>query len=209
MNYFELRKKQKRYGEQIQQSIETQYSGLKLLYHGTSLANAQSIKEGVLNRVPNYELASQICRRFNTSLEKVMKDPCTEGFFSDFVFANFSGKSRENEIYTATRVHLAGSYAGRGPEWKYHLLIYFACKELGFPFNVTTHIEEVEKWISEHIEQPVVVVFDATDLPSFPIEDEFMRQFSEGETIVLDYPLPQSVRFLDFFEWNFPKGVAE
>jgi hypothetical protein len=80
---------------------------------------------------------------------------------------------------------------------------------LGLPFNVTTHIEEVEKWISEHIEQPVVVVFDATDLPSFPIEDEFMRQFSEGKTIVLDYPLPQSVRFLDFFEWNFPKGVAE
>jgi hypothetical protein len=207
MNFIELRNQQRKYGDQIQQLVETRYPGLKLLYHGTNLANAESIKQGASNRVPNYELASQICSRFSTSLETVMNDPHTEGFFSDFVFANLSGKSRENEIYTATRVHLAGSYAGRGPEWKYHLLIYFACKELGIPFNVTNHIEEVEKWISEHVEQPAVVVFDATDLPIFPIEDEFMSQFSEGETIVLDYPLPQTVKFLEFFEWNFPKGA--
>jgi len=41
------------------------------LYHGTNLANAESIKQGALNRVPNYELARQICSRFNTSLETV------------------------------------------------------------------------------------------------------------------------------------------
>jgi hypothetical protein len=208
MSYVELKKKQREYGEEIQQAIEIRYPDLKLLYHGTSVTNAKSLKDGVLERVPNYELADQLCSQFNTSLEKVKTDPSTEGFFSDFVFANSSGKSRENEIYTATRVHLAGSYASRGPEWKYHLLIYFGCKELGIPFNVTNYIESVEKWVSTQVEQPAIVVFDATNYPNFPEENEFMRHFSEGETLVLDYPLPQTVEFLEFFEWNFPKGAS-
>ena len=80
---------------------------------------------------------------------------------------------------------------------------------MGIPFNVTNHIEPIEKWVSTHLEQPAVVVFDATNYPNFPEVDGFIAQFSEGETLVLDYPLPQTVKFLEFFEWNFPKGVSE
>ena len=203
MNYFEKQQEQKQYARVIQQEIEIRYPEFKLLYHGTSLSNAKSIQLGEVNRIPNGVLAEQLCESFNSSLDQVISDPQTGGFFENFVFAGTSGKSRENEIYTATSVNLAGSYASRGPEWRYHLLIYFACKELGIEFNVTNHIDEVEAWISNHAEQPAVVVLDASRFEKFPVEDEVLKRISEGSTCILSYPLPASIRVLEYFGWNF------
>jgi len=205
MKEFDERQDEKAFAEAIQREVESRYPNFQLLYHGTSLSNALSIANGFQNRVPNIELARELCKSFLTSLDQVISDPDTGGFFRDFVFSDLPGRSRESEFYAATRVQLAGRYSSRGPEWKYHLLIYFACKSLGINFNVSSHIQQVENWIAEQLEQAVIVVLDASDFPNFPTEDDFMKKISDGNTVTLTYPIPETVKYLEHFEWDYRK----
>lgn len=206
MNFLDRNKEIKQNLNPIQSELEKKYQTSRLLYHGTTRSNANWMLNEPNNRISNWNLANQLCLEFGIPLAQVISDPETHEFFKSFVFSDQSGMSREREIYTATRLSLAGQYALRGPEWKYHLLIYFACKDLGLKFNVTNHIDEVENWILKFREQPAIVVIDASKYDKYPEEDEFMKNHSEGSTCILTYPLPDSVSVLEYFEWNFKFG---
>ena len=187
----------------IQQArLEKKYKGLKLLYHGTTLLNAQSMASNSTNRPSNIGLAEELCNSFNTKLSEVVADDSTYGFFDQFVFADSAAQSRDKEIYTSTGFELAASYASRGPEWRYHLLMYFASKALKTSFNPMAHNEEIETWIRRYAEPAAVVILDASDYPKYPVIDEFFGQYSKGDTVRIPYPLPDSVKVIDFIEWG-------
>ena len=185
-----------------QARFEKKYEGLKLLYHGTSLLNAQSMASNLANRPSNIALAEELCNSFNTKLSEVVADEGSYGFFDQFVFADSAAQSRDTEIYTSTGFELAASYASRGPEWRYHLLMYFASKALNTSFNPMAHNEEVETWIKRYAEPAAVVILDATDYPEYPVVNEIIQKFSKGDTVRIPYPLPDSVKVIDFIEWG-------
>ena len=185
-----------------QARFEKKYEGLKLLYHGTSLLNAQSMASNLANRPSNIALAEELCNSFNTKLSEVVADEDSYGFFDQFVFADSAAQSRDTEIYTSTGFELAASYASRGPEWRYHLLMYFASKALNTSFNPMAHNEEVETWIKRYAEPAAVVILDATDYPEYPVVNEIIQKFSKGDTVRIPYPLPDSVKVIDFIEWG-------
>ena len=81
-----------------QARFEKKYEGLKLLYHGTSLLNAQSMASNLANRPSNIGLAEELCNSFNTKLTEVVADESSHGFFDQFVFADSDAQSREREI---------------------------------------------------------------------------------------------------------------
>ena len=185
-----------------QARFEKKYEGLKLLYHGTSLLNAQSMASNLANRPSNIALAEELCNSFNTKLSEVVADEDSYGFFDQFVFADSAAQSRDTEIYTSTGFELAANYASRGPEWRYHLLMYFASKALNTSFNPMAHNEEVETWIKRYAEPAAVVILDATDYPEYPVVNEIIQKFSKGDTVRIPYPLPDSVKVIDFIEWG-------
>ena len=189
-------------GKIEQARFEKKYEGLKLLYHGTSLLNAQSMASNLANRPSNIALAEELCNSFNTKLSEVVADEDSYGFFDQFVFADSAAQSRDTEIYTSTGFELAANYASRGPEWRYHLLMYFASKALNTSFNPMAHNEEVETWIKRYAEPAAVVILDATDYPEYPVVNEIIQKFSKGDTVRIPYPLPDSVKVIDFIEWG-------
>jgi len=184
-----------------QEKIQAKYPNMKLLFHGTNLENAQSMRENLNSRVSNTELAKDLCSRFSATLEEVISDPHNYGFFEDFVFADTAAQSREKFIYTTTSLELAASYASRGPEWRYHLLMHFASKELGLPFSPLSHHQEVEDWISAYAQTPGIVILDASKYPEYPVRSEISRKLNVSDTVVLSYPFPEAITVLESFEW--------
>ena len=182
-----------------QERVERKFPNMSLLYHGTDIKNAQSLMMNLHNRVSNLQLAQNLCASFKTTLNDVTSDPENYGFFEDFVFADNSSQSREKHLYTTNSLELATSYASRGPEWRYHLLMYFASKELGLSFNPMSHQAAVEEWISKYRETPAIVVFDASLFPDYPKRVESPGSFSRRDTVILSYPLPDSISVLDYF----------
>lgn len=198
------RKEEYELASKTQENLEKKYKGMKLLFHGTSIQNAESMMKNIAKRVSNLEQAESLCQTFGTSLDQVRQDPGSYDFFTSFVFGKFEDKNRDGELYTATRFYRAADYAYRGPEWKYHLLIYFACKNLGIEFNFIHHIPELEDWISQYRDQPAVVVLDATNYSKYPEEDDFAKKYTLGHTAVLDFPIPAEIEVLEVLEWNRP-----
>jgi hypothetical protein len=186
----------------LQARFEKKYEGLKLLYHGTSMSNAQSMASNSANRPSNIGLAEELCNSFNTKLSEVVADESSHGFFDQFVFADSAAQSREKEIYTSTGFELAANYASRGPEWRYHLLMYFASKALDTSFNPMAHNQEIETWIKTYAEPAAVVILDASHYPQYPVVDEIIRKFSKGDTVRIPYPLPNTVKVIEFTEWG-------
>lgn len=200
----EERKQEYLLARKTQEKLETKYPGMKLLYHGTSMSNAKLMAKNITQRVSNVEQAEMLCNTFGTTLGDVRKDPATYDFFTSFVFGEVGDRNRDGQLYTATRFYRAADYAYRGPEWKYHLLIYFACKDLEIEFNVGKHIPEVEDWVSRFREQPSVVVLNATNYSKYPEEDDFAKNYTLGHTAVLDFPIPAEIEVLEVVEWNRP-----
>ena len=176
---------------------------MKLLFHGTNLENAQSMAIDLNNRISNTELAQNLCEKFSTTLEEVLSDPHNYGFFEEFVFADTAAQSREKFIYTTTSLELAVSYASRGPEWRYHLLMHFASKDLGLSFNPMSNHEEVEQWISAYAQTPGIVLLDASKYPEYPVRSEMSRRMNVADTVVLPYPFPEEITVIESFEWQF------
>lgn len=185
-----------------QARLEKKYEGLKLLYHGTSLFNAQSMATSLAKRPANTRLAEELCSSFNSTLAEVVVDKSSHGFFDQFVFANSPAQSRDKEIYTSTGFVLAANYASRGPEWRYHLLMYFASKALNTSFNPMAHNEEIETWIKRYSEPAAIVILDASNYPKYPEINEFIKKLSKGDTVRIPYPLPDTVRVIEFIQWG-------
>ncbi len=183
-----------------QKKIQERYPTSKLLFHGTNLENAQSMTKNLNSRVSNTKLAKDLCSRFSATLEEVLSDPHNYGFFEDFVFTDTAAQSRENFIYTTTSLELAARYASRGPEWRYHLLMHFASKELGLPFSPLSHHQEVEDWISSYVQTPGIVVLDASTYPRYPVQNELSKKMNVADTVLIPYPFPEEISVLEYFE---------
>lgn len=186
----------------LQAEIEARHVGKNLLFHGTSKSNAISIMNGMHNRVPNSQLAEELCNKFDTTLANVFKDEGNYGHFEYFVFAEHNGKSRDTKMYTSTGLDQARIYAEIGPEWLDHLLRYFACKDLEIECNFTHFDQQIEDWISLYKETPAIVILDATGWPGYVAADPMMKLVSSGSPVVLEFPIPSEIIPLEYFDWT-------